>query len=175
MGVRAVRHRRSLRGRAVARPHRSRRDHGALFPTPLEAAGQGDVLPAADEPVPRGRDSIQRRTASRSTRSHRDARTVRHGAITAESPQRAGDPSRPARAPPEGATALRVVPFADAAGLRHRPTRHHLRLLRLLRPRRQEDPLHPQSRPRTSGGTPRRGLLCLDHHQRSRLPRTEPG
>lgn len=39
--------------------------------------------------------------------------------------------------------ALRKLRVADAARLRNQPTRHHLRLLHLLRPRHEEDQLHP--------------------------------
>ena len=59
---------------------------------------------------------------------------------------REDDPARPARPPPERAAALRHLRVADAARLRHQPARHHLRLLRLLRPGREEDRPAPGGR-----------------------------
>lgn len=48
---------------------------------------------------------------------------------------------------------------------------HDLRILRLLRPRRQEDDLHPAGGARRGRRASRRGFLRLDHDQRSDLPR----
>ncbi len=92
---------------------------------------KGALHPGAHEPVDR-------------------ARAVRSGAIAAEGAQREDDAARPARAPPERPAALRQLRVADAARLRHQPERHDLRLLRLLRPRREEDDLHSPRRARVA-------------------------
>jgi hypothetical protein len=155
---------------AAARPHRARPGHGADAEAPIEAAGEERALPCADEPVLRRGDPLQGRAASRRARAHRGARAVRSGAIAVEGAQRARNPARPARPPPERTAALRHLRVADAARLRDQPARHDLRLLRLLRPSREEDRLHSTRGARAGCGTPGRGLLRLDHDQRRRLP-----
>ena len=81
--------------------------------------------------------------------------TVRPGPIPPQSPQRPRDTARAALSPPQRPALLRDLRITDATRLRHQPPRYHLRLLRVLWARCQEDHLHAARRPRPSRRTPR--------------------
>lgn len=84
------------------------------------------------------------------------AGVIRYKGVLHPGAQRACNQTRPARPPPQRTAALRDLRVSYAAGFRNEPERHHVRLLRLLRPRCEEDWLHAPGGAGRGRRTPRR-------------------
>jgi DNA invertase Pin-like site-specific DNA recombinase len=121
------------------------------FPSPKRPSkplGRNTLYKLLTNPYYAGIIRYKGATPPRSPRAPDRTGPVRPGAIPPQGPQRRDDAARAARPPPQGPALLRDLRLTDAAGLRHEPARHHIRLLLLLGPCRQEDHLHAARRAR---------------------------